>query len=71
MLIAIPILTIFNIGLTILIGFGGLSLMKAEMTNIAAIAMKHTDQSIEAATTAIYNMDSIKQKVEMSGEVEI
>ena len=71
MLIAILILTIFNIGLTILIGFGGLSLMKAEMTNIAAVAMKRTDQSIEAATTALYNMDSIKQKVEMSGEVEI
>lgn len=71
MLIAILILTIFNIGLTILIGLGGLSLIKQDMTYIAARAMKHTDQSIEAATTALYNMDSIKQKVEMSGEVEI
>ena len=71
MLIAILILMIFNIGLTILIGFGGLSLMKAEMTNIAAVAMKHTDQSIEAATTALFNKESLKQKAEMSGEVEV
>ena len=71
MLIAILILTIFNIGLTILLGLGGLALMKQEMCNIAAIAMKHTDGSIEAATTALFNKESLKQKAEMSGEVEV
>ena len=71
MLIAILILTIFNIGLTILLGFGGLSLMKAEMISVATKAMKHTDGSIEAATTALFNKESLKQKAEMSGEVEV
>lgn len=71
MLIAILILTIFNIGLTILIGFGGLGLIKAEMIAAISAGVKHTDASIEAATTALYNMDSIKQKVNMSGEVEV
>lgn len=71
MLIAILILTIFNIGLTIIIGLSATAIIKVEMISAITAGVKHTDQSIEAATTALYNMDSLKQKVEMSGEVEV
>lgn len=70
MLIAILILTIFNTGL-ILLMIGGLVLYKEDIEHFIAAATHHTDESIEAATTALYNMDSIKQKVTMSGKVEI
>lgn len=70
MLIAILILTIFNIGLSLLI-IGGMVAYKEDIEHFIAAAVHHTDESIEAATTALYNIDSIKQKVTMSGEVEI
>lgn len=70
MLIAILILTIFNTGLALLI-IGGMVAYKEDIEHFIAAATHHTDESIEAATTALYNMDSIKQKVTMSGEVEI
>ena len=70
MLIAILVLTIFNTGLTLLM-IGGLVLYKEDIEHFIAAAAHHTDESIEAATTALYNMDSIKQKVEMTGKCEI
>ena len=70
MLIAILILTIFNTGLIILT-IGGLVVYKDEIEHFVAAASKHTDESIETATTALYNMDSIKQKVEMTGRFEL
>ena len=71
MLIAILILMIFNIGLTILIGLGSLAVMKDVIISVATKVMKHTDGSIEAATTALFNKESLKQKAEMQGEVEV
>lgn len=70
MLIAILVLTIFNTGLAFLI-IGGMVAYKEDIEHFIAAATHHTDESIEAATTALYNMDSIRQKVTMSGEVEI
>lgn len=70
MIIAILILTIFNTGLALLI-IGGMVAYKVEIEHFIAAASKHTDESIEAATTALYNMDSIKQKVEMKGEFRL
>lgn len=67
MLIAILILTIFNTGLIFVIGIGG----TGSILEAIRKATRHTDESIEAATTALYNKDSIKQKVEMSGRFEI
>ena len=70
MLIAILVITIFNTGL-ILLGICGMILYKDEIESFVAAATKHTDESIETATTALYNMDSIKQKVEMTGRFEL
>ena len=66
MLTAILILTIFNTGLALLT-IGGIVLYKDELEAFIAAATHHTDESIETATTALYNMESIKQKVEMTG----
>ena len=70
MLIAILILTVFNTGLILFCLMGNV-VTNDNIIKALAKATAHTDQSIEAATTALYNMDSIKQKVEMSGEVEV
>ena len=67
MLIAILILTIFNTGLIFVIGVGAVG----SIGDAIRKATRHTDESIEAATTALYNKESIKQKVEMSGRFEI
>lgn len=71
MLIAILILMIFNTLLIIVMSATVVAIIKDQATSVAALAIKHTDQSIEAATTALYNMDSIKQKVEMKGEFRL
>ena len=70
MMIAILVLTIFNTGL-MLLTIGGLALMKDEVVKKIAEAVDHTDSSIEAATTAVFNMESIKQKADMTGRFEI
>lgn len=70
MLIAILILTIFNTGLALII-IGGMVAYTAEIEHFIVAASKHTDESIEAATTALYNMDSIKQNVKMKGEFRL
>lgn len=70
MLIAILILTIFNTGLALII-IGGMVAYKEDIEHFIAAAAHHTDESIEAATTALYNMDSIKQNVEMKGEFRL
>lgn len=67
MLIAILIITIFNTGLIVVLGVGG----TGSILDAIRKATKHTDESIEAATTALYNKESIKQKVDMSGRFEI
>ena len=70
MLIAILVLTIFNTGL-IFFALGGMVICKDELEKRIVNCTKHTDESIEAATTALYNMDSIKQKVDMTGRFEL
>lgn len=69
-MIAILVLTIFNTGL-MLLTIGGLALMKDEVVKKIAEAVDHTDESIETATTAVFNMESIKQKADMTGRFEI
>ena len=71
MLTAILLLTIFNTGLIFLIGCGGIAALKQAAIEIAAKATRHIDDSISAATTAVFNMDSLKQKAKMSDEVEV
>ena len=70
MIIAILVLTVFNTGL-ILFCLGGIWIFKDEVEKRITAAKKHTDESIEAATTALFNMDSLKQKATMSGRVEL
>jgi hypothetical protein len=70
MLIAILILTVFNTGLVLLV-IGGLNMCKNEIISYVAASTKRIEEDIENATTAIYNMDSIKQKVDMNGSFEI
>ena len=71
MLTAILILTIFNTGLIMFFGIGGVGAINAKTIEIGNKIVKHTDESINTATTAIFNMDSLKQKAEMQGEVEV
>ena len=71
MLIAILIISIFNTGLIILMSCGLMGALRQEMIRTVTAGTKHTDESIEALGTAVFNMDSLKQKVEMSGEVEV
>lgn len=70
MLIAILIIAIFNTGLILLV-IGGLNMYKNEIISYIAASTKRVEEDIENATTAIYNMDSIKQKVDMNGSFEI
>lgn len=71
MLIAILVLTIFNTGLVILLAGVICGILRVDFNTAINTAVKHTDKSIEAATTAIFNMDSIKQKVDMTGRFEL
>ena len=74
MLTIILVLTIFNSGL-IFLGICGLIIYKEEVKkHDAMLAQKVTDYTkfaIEQSTSAIFNMDSIKQKVDMTGKFEI
>ena len=70
MLIAILLLTIFNIGLTVFV-LAGVAIVKDDIMAAIVVATKHTDESIEAATTALFNKESLKQKAEMQGKVEV
>ena len=71
MIVMILILTAFNTGLIILLAGCAIYTLRKDMTDIAIQMVKHSDESIEAATTAIYNMDSLKQKAKMSGRADL
>lgn len=66
----ILILTIFNTGL-IFLAFAGIGMIKEQITRCVVEQANHIDDSIETATTAIFNMDSIKHKVDTTGRFEI
>ena len=70
MLIAILILTIFNTGLILFCLIGNV-VINDNIIREMKKATAHTDESIENATTALFNMDSIKQKVDMTGRFEL
>ena len=70
MLIAILILTIFNIGLSIL-AISGIAMIKDDILKAIAASARHTDESIESATTALFNKETIMQKAEMTGKFEV
>lgn len=71
MLTIILILTIFSIGMNIVLILSATALIKEHQTKAVKAINYNTDKDIETALTAIYNMESLKQKAEMSGEVEI
>ena len=71
MLTAILILTIFNIGLTFIIGIGGIGTIKEFIYGATKTIERRIDDRTETAVTAIYNMDSLKQKATMSGKAEL
>ena len=71
MLTAILLLTIFNTGLILFFGIGGVGAVNAKTIEVGTKVIRHTDESINTATTAIFNMDSLKQKANMQGEVEV
>lgn len=70
MLTAILLLIIFDTGL-ILLCFGAVALLRKEQQEAEKKLEGHIDKDIETAVTAIYNMDSVKQKVTMNGRCEI
>lgn len=70
MIIAILILTFFNTGLLILL-IGGATVYRTEILKSTNAQTDVLEQDIEALGTALYNMDSIKQKVEMTGRCEL
>ena len=71
MITAILILTMFNTGLIILLTASALSIFRAENAKMLNIALHHVDETYTELGTWIYNMDSTKQKVEMSGKAEL
>lgn len=71
MITVILILTIFNTGLILLMAGGLLSTLRQDMAKMLSKTLRHVDETYEALGTAIFNMDSIKQKVNMSGKVEL
>ena len=71
MIIAILILTVFNTGLIFILGIGGVGMLKDLIVKEHKATIAHIDDRTETAVTAIYNMDSLKQKAEMSGRVEV
>lgn len=71
MLTAILILTIFNTGLIIIIGAGTFGLLKELIIKSQESIKEHIDHRTETAVTAVFNMDSLKQKAEISGKVEM
>lgn len=70
MLTIILILTIFNTGLLFFV-IGGLVVYKDELGKAMVVLNKHTDESIEALGTAMFNMDSLKAKASTQGKVEV
>jgi hypothetical protein len=70
MLTAILIITIFNTGL-LLLNIGALAVLVDEHRKGVEAIKKEVAEDIETATTAVFNMDSIKQKAEMNGSFEL
>ena len=71
MLIAILILTIFNIGLTMLLIGGAIGVIKDYIDKAVDKINNNTDEDMSSIGTAIFNAESIKQKVKMGGSVEL
>ena len=71
MLTAILIITIFNTGLIFLLGIGAIGSIKEFIYKATRILESRIDDRTETAVTAIYNMDSMKQKANMSGKAEL
>lgn len=71
MLIAILILTIFNTGMIFILGVGGVGCLRDLIMAQHTFTRKTIESDIEQATTAIFNMDSLKQKATMSGKAEL
>lgn len=71
MLLAILLITIFNTGLIVLMAGAMLAELKKHNADTAKCINDNTDKGLAEALTAIYNMDSIKQKVDMSGKAEL
>lgn len=71
MIIAILIITIFNTGLIILMSGAVLMDLKRHTADTAKVINDNTDKDIEALGTAIFNMESLKQKAEMGGKAEL
>ena len=70
MLTAILILTIFNTGL-LMLTIGGLAVFREDTFKAIDKATDRIEADIEALGTAMFNMDSIKQKATMTGRCEL
>lgn len=68
---AILILTIFNTGLIIIIGLGGIGFIKDVILAATEHVKIHVDKDTEDLGTAIFNMDSLKAKASSSGKAEL
>ena len=71
MITAVFIITIFNTGLIFLIGVGGYGALKDLIIQSAKGIKKHVDEDVNTLGTAIFNMDSLKQKATMHGKVDV
>ena len=70
MLIAILLLTIFNAGLLILT-VGAIAILTDEHRKGVVAIKKTVDEDAEILGEAMFNMESIKQKIEMTGRFEL
>ena len=70
MITAILIILAFNTGL-LLLSFGAIAVLSNEVKKSFAKQTDIIESDIEALGTAMFNMDSIKQKVNTSGRFEV
>lgn len=70
MLTAILIIAIFNTGLLVLT-IGAIAVLTDEHRKGVMAIKKNIDDDVESLGTAIFNMESIKQKVDMTGRFEL
>lgn len=71
MILAILLISVFNTGLILILAGGMLQTLKQYIADTAKCINDNTDKDIEASTTAIFNMDSIKTTAERKGKFEI
>lgn len=71
MILAILLISVFNTGLIIIMGGGVIATLKDYINCTKKQIIDRVDDDIEQLGTAIYNMDSLKQKARQCGKAEV